>query len=92
LSKTDGLFALVIGAESWWREGEESSVGGLDGGLWWFSDGDETEESSRTHNDGQAVGDGQNTHKKPVARLEGVAPPLPHLDHSEPLMSAQTGR
>jgi hypothetical protein len=42
LSKTDGLCALVIGAESWWREGEESSVGGLHGGLWWFSDGDET--------------------------------------------------
>lgn len=37
------VFCSVVWAESWWREGRESSVGGLDGGLWWFSDGDETE-------------------------------------------------
>lgn len=74
------------------ERGKGSSVGGLDGGLWWFSDGDIDQESSWTHNDGHTVGEGQNTHKKPVARLEGVGPPCMHPDHSEPPSSPQAKR
>lgn len=68
------------------ERGKGSSVGGLDGGLWWFSDGDGDQESSRTHNDGHTVGDRENTHKKPVAHLEGVGPPMPA---SGPLRASQ---
>lgn len=55
-------------------------MGGLDGGLWWFSDGDETKgRAGLTMMDRRW--EASKTQKKPVARLEGVGPLGLHPDH-----------